>query len=456
MAELKPYNLQSISINRFLQNCNESEFIKDLQLNSLEFLKKYNSMVVRDIHLKNHSLEIRNMKIINPESYFYYTHLVFNLVLSPSKSKKTFFTKHKKAFYSGFLQKNINQFKKENTIYNKSYFQYLKILENYENHEMLYIDLSNFFDSITTDALINELQKRYPSNYVDNLKKYFDIMNIKSLPQLHSSIASSILSQEYLHSFDIEINMILKQEGLKLIRFVDDMYFINIENRKPKGEKFYYTLLDRISYIAWKYNLSINGNKIEVYTKERPFTLKLIKNSYHFQSEEKIDNKAKQITGENILEFIKNVEELYRTRGFDFKMFKEYFNETFSIDGEDGQKVLNNFIYTKKWKAINHILLQEMIEYHRFIYFLPNPFLILYLKVYDYIEDTYGRNNEHIRRLVAELDNNIDSSLMIMNTSINYLIQRGFKRTNMLNSVDNYYSELGIFLKRYILSVENE
>lgn len=97
-----------------------------------------------------------------------------------------------------------------------------------------------------------------------------------------------------------------------------------------------------------------------------------------------------------------------------------------------------------------------MIEYHRFIYFLPNPFLILYLKVYDYIEDTYGRNNEHIRRLVAELDNNIDSSLMIMNTSINYLIQRGFKRTNMLNSVDNYYSELGIFLKRYILSVENE
>lgn len=453
MSDLKPYNLQSISIYNFLNKVNKIDFLKDLGENPNKFFKKHEPMIVKDLQFKNHSFETRNMRLISPEHYFYFTKLVFRIVLSNEsfKSPKSYSFENSNGYYSGFLLSDINSFDKRNAVYNISYSRFLDDLVNYTKHEMLYVDISSFFDSISISRLIIELKKTYRSGLVDDLALFFDQLEIKTLPQFHTSIASSILSQEYLRGFDNDLQKILINNDLKLIRFVDDMYFINTKNKVKKGEKFYYTLLDQIGRLAWKYNLTINTNKVKVFSGETPFSIELMDQTSFFQSEKRIEDKANEITGEEFLQFVTETSSLYMTKGFNFNLFKQYFNHCFSIKGEDAQKVLNNFIYSGKWRNMNIGILKKVIKDYYFVYYLPNPLLILYLKIYDYVEIHEERDSTHIKKLVKELDTGVNTSIILLHSAINYLIQRGFKRLTLLDGLEDVYSDLRIFMERYII-----
>lgn len=457
MSELKPYNLQSISIKNFFKKIDQKEFLKDMNLEPNQFLMKFTPMITRDLYFKNHTFETRNMKLISPEQYIYFTKLVFQLVLSTLKKTKlkTYNSDHIETYYSGFLYNDINlNIEKNKTVYNGSYGKFLESLANYEGHEVLTVDLSNFFDSIKFKNLFDQLRMNYSDKEVDPLKIFTKKVNIKTLPQFHFSIASSILSQEYLSSFDLEIESLLKKNNLKLIRYVDDMYFINRNKNKPMGDKFYFKLLDHISYIAWKYNLNINANKTKIYSGHKPFSIKLMDNSYgsNFLSEVRIENKADSITSSDFIQFVKQVDTLYLQQGFNMREFKKYFDNTFAIDGEDGQKVLNTFVFKLKWRKFDSDILKETLKYYRFVFYLPNPLLVLYLKIYDYIENQYGRNYKYISKLVRDLDKSINYSIRNLNTTVNYLIQRGFKRKSMLEGIGNYDSNMKKFIDDYIIS----
>src|SRR5699024_7394195 len=427
MSRKKPYQLQSIAIKNFLANQDNKRFIEDLNLDPKSFFDKYHSTLVKDLMFKNYSFEVRNMKLISPAHYFYYTKLVFELVLSNNDKIKSYEMERTDGFYSGLLCNNINQFKNTYSIYNHSYKSFLEKLSYYVDHEILYIDFSDFFDSISIKKLVEILKMYYKDSFVIPLEEFFSKLNIDRLPQFHNSIASSLLSQEYLRLFDTEIQKILLDNNIRVVRFVDDMYFINEKPSPKKGEKFYYQLLDQMSRIAWKHHLSINGSKVKVYSDETVFKLDMVNKTSTFVVEERIEERAKMISQEEFLSFVEETDNLYRENGFNFKSFKKGFDQTFSIKGEDGQKVLNNFIYGGKWRKFELFALKKILSNYRFAFFLPNPLLILYLKIYDYVEDQDKRDGTYIKSLVSELDKGANSSIMLLDASINYLIQRGFK-----------------------------
>ena len=62
---------------------------------------------------------------------------------------------------------------------------------------------------------------------INNLKSLFIKFNIVSLPQLHYSIASSLLSQIYLVDITKEVDQLLQQNNWVGVRFVDD-FCINL------------------------------------------------------------------------------------------------------------------------------------------------------------------------------------------------------------------------------------
>src|SRR5699024_12269931 len=86
--------------------------------------------------------------------------LVFELVLSNNDKIKSYEMERTDGAYSGLLCNNINQFKKTYSIYDHSYKSFLEILSYYVDHEILYIDFSDFFDSISIKKLVEILKMR--------------------------------------------------------------------------------------------------------------------------------------------------------------------------------------------------------------------------------------------------------------------------------------------------------
>lgn len=87
MASIKKYNLQSIAINKFVQKINKQDFINQLNKPFDEFNRLYSPFLARDIIFKSNSITTRNSILISPAHYFYYTKLVYDLIIHENKKQ---------------------------------------------------------------------------------------------------------------------------------------------------------------------------------------------------------------------------------------------------------------------------------------------------------------------------------------------------------------------------------
>lgn len=454
ISKLKGYNLQSQALREFIAKNDKQKFLNDLNKTLSEFNHVYTPYITQDIVFKNNSLVTRNSKLISPAHYFYYTKLVFDLVLDKYGDEKlvSYQAANYKSYYSGLLFTNINDLnrgKLKEIMFDHSFGLFQQQLKAYENTQALKIDIANFFDSIKVEMLLEILYRKFNWTKVESLDQFFKTFKIKSLPQFHYSIASSILSQEYLFPLDKEIDKILKENKFMMLRFVDDMYFFNIGS--SLYEKDFHNLLDRINKVLWKYNLSLNSNKIKLYV-ENLFQYETVEeyNQLFMSSEKKIEEKAISLLEGDLIKFVKETNDLYNKRGFNIKDFKEIVDKRLSINGHDALKVLKNFIFGKKWEKLDNEDIKYIIKNNSFIFYLPDILFTFYLKLYERYEMLYGRDEVTIRILLNEIDENNSESLRYMYASLHYLIQRNFKRDKFIAEIRTYTPELAHFIELFI------
>ena len=458
LANRKGFNLQSIALKKFISNINKNVFIDELSLDITSFNNIYEPFITRDIVFKNNSLVTRNTLLISPAHYFYYTKLVFDILLNDNARNNTteysFEMSNIRSYYSGMLFSTIDPNDSQQSrkiLFDYSYNKFQKHLLKYEGKQGFIIDLSNFFESILISKLLNFLYSRFDHEHVSQLESFFITFNIKSLPQFHYSIASSLLSQVYLSDFDTDINKLLIEKDFAMVRFVDDMYFFNKSEVLPENQ--FHLIVDKINKLLWKNHLNMNPNKIEFFI-EKLFERTLVESSYQedtkFIPEKRIEEKSKILVEEDFMSFIREVNSLYEAKGYNIKEFTKLFNGTFSINNEDARKVLNNFVFSNKWSKLEDSELKYIVNNYHFIFYSPDIFFALYLKVYSYFESKHERNEKTIREVLEETDKNSQKSLRYIYSTLHYLIQRKFKRKVSKENIREFDEKLSEYIEKYV------
>ncbi|MED2844407.1 RNA-directed DNA polymerase [Bacillus toyonensis] len=457
MSKTKPYNPQAIAnINIFNQygfNGIRNEMQKDVRL----FCETNPIKKARDFVYKNDYFTPRNMHLISPLYYTYYTYLVFriaNLFLNGS-SKLDFSKERMKIFYSGFLDIHSKNDIEQNAKFNNSYKLFQKEREEYFGMPVLKLDVQNFFNSIKVKSLINKLKSYLgEQSVIDDLEYLLNFCDFEYLPQLHYSIASSILSQLYLVEFDQKMQQTLERENLFLIRFVDDMFIIYLNDEV--NEKKNNDLLNEISYFLWEEELVLNSSKTKLLSSEEyQETFELMELEYDieeisYSSEKIIEDRTEEILNNGyLITLIEKLCELEKVAGMDLPKYKELMETYISIGGEDTKKVLNNIIFSNKWKKMSDIDLMKIISDWRYILFNPAQFTILYILVCRHLENKKLTGGLRIKRILTYLFRNENFNFRDTLVAISYLFQNNKKNEELLDRVESVNPEYVDFIKSF-------
>ena len=156
VAREKVYNLQFIAIMNYFKIKDNFPRIENYGLNYEDFSKKYKKFCVRDFVYKKDYYSTREMYLIAPSYYLYYTFNVFKYFYY-NQEFLNFSQKNIKVFYSGELSFDDQNKISINSNFSNSYknFQLEKV--SFIGGKALVIDIQDFFKSISTDRLIEML-----------------------------------------------------------------------------------------------------------------------------------------------------------------------------------------------------------------------------------------------------------------------------------------------------------
>ena len=424
MAKAKRYTAQTIAINnvfKFESIFGMSDW-EDYLLNYEEFSKKHVIENAKDFVYKKDSFSMREMYIISPEYYLYYTFQVFKLV-NGYFNNKDFSSINVKVFYSGKISLDKSKVI-EHSDFNSQYSDFLRIRKTYSDSRVLSIDIQNFFNSININSLIDKLKKfSNQSDYqisVNNLENFFLKNNFVTLPQFHHSIASSFLSQIYLMNFTQNLSEILLKEGAEAVRFVDDLY---IKLPKGKFRKTINKMLNKITILLWEDNLNINSNKTKLLTasefkKESDIIISMYDDN-SFTIEKIISVKVDELLandGSRLLSFFECLNQTKKSYGLDMKDYLNFLNEYISIEGDHTSKVIKHLIFSNKWKSLSNEALLTIVYKYEYILFCPNEFSLLYIFCRRHLKE----KDKFFIELAKEPTFTVRESI----ASINYIIQK--------------------------------
>ena len=454
MSRTKRYNPQAIANLNTLSTYSNEEINDILSMDVKEFCDLYKADKVRDFVYKGDYFTPRDMYLISPLFYTYYTHKVIEIahLMFGNNSLIDFSLSSTKIHYSGILEfNNEPDIVKQNAMFNKSYNMFQKEREKYLGNSVIKLDITNFFGSIKIDNLINKLTFHLGNHKtMQELDYLFGYCNFESLPQLHYSLASSVLSQMYLMDFDNELNDWLKKESLYLIRFVDDMFIVSLGGEF--SNKRYNDLLNKLSFLLWKDELIINTSKTELLSPEKfKKSFELIEKNYNdfnsFISEKVINDRVDEIIERGYL--LKLIEALCKVEmesGIDLKVYKILTDEYISIENEDTRKILNMIIYSKKWIRLSDDELLRIISNWKYLLFNPAQFTVLYVMVCRYLEKKDVISDNEIKRVLSYLYRNDFFTLRDTLVTASYIFQNSNKKTELLEKIRVVNSDYDILL----------
>ncbi|REB08864.1 hypothetical protein DVB69_07020 [Sporosarcina sp. BI001-red] len=460
MSKTKQYNPQAIANNKIIGELGKENIIRILNLDIDVFCTKYKSSKCRDFIYKNDYLTPRNMYLVNPLYYLKYTQIVFEIAenyLEYKSKELNFKDDNIKVFYSGlFCLDKKKETVNINAVFNNSYSDFQKERKKYFGNYVLKLDLQNFFDSIEIKELLSKLRIKLGSlSVIDELEIMLNSCQFTTLPQLHYSIASSLLSQMYLADFDNGIQNILARENLELIRFVDDIYII-----QPHGEvneKAINNLINDVSFLLWQEKLSLNNTKTELLTPdeyENNFDLKENKYDYSptsFSTEKIIDEKVLSlIHSGDLITYIEKLCEIEKTYGIDLKKYHELTDKYISTVNGDSNKVINGLIFSGKWRLLSDNELFEIVSEWKYVFFNPSQFTILYILICRYLENKNVIGNSRIMSLLSYLFTSESYNFRDTLIAISYLFQSKKKNVSILSQIKTINPEYVNFVEKYI------
>ncbi|MDY7224520.1 RNA-directed DNA polymerase [Halalkalibacterium halodurans] len=460
MSKLKKYNPQAIANMHILNKYGQEAINYELEKGVKEFCKTNPIKKTRDFVYKSDYFTPRNMYLISPIYYIYYTNIVFGLAHTylNNNSKLDFSRNRMKIFYSGLLDFNTKEgYFKKNAIYNQSFKAFQKEKQAYVGKTVLKLDLQDFFNSIKVNSLIKKLKFHLgEQKLINDLNMLLDISEFNYLPQFHYSMASSILSQFYLLDFDKKMEQVLEREDLFLIRFVDDMFIISLQG--DMSLKKYNSLLNEISFFLWEDELVLNSSKTKLLsTEEYKVSVELAETEYEdnersFSSEKIVDERAKEIIEKGyLITLVKELCKLEKNEGIDLSKYKDLTTEYISINGEDTRKVLNNIIFSGKWKFLSDKDLLKLINNWKYILFNPSQFTILYILICRHLENKGITDGTKIKSILNYLFRNKNFTFRDTLVAVAYLFQNNKKHSDLLRKIEtvnpNYVNFIESFIK---------
>ncbi|AYC28413.1 reverse transcriptase domain-containing protein [Paenisporosarcina cavernae] len=459
LSQKKIYNIQSISLKNLFFYSSDKSIKQELDKNVHNFFKHNEIILARDFLFKNDSFTPRSMYLISPIYYAYYTKLVFNVSLKLKRHDTeivNFSTNHMETFYSGILEFTNHKDKIDNNaIFNKSYNLFRQEREKYFDKHVIKVDIKDFFNSISTKILINKLKNRIGECYeVTELEKFFLYCDFNTLPQFHYSIASSLLSQIYLLDFDEKLSLLLQENKLNLIRFVDDMYIYKKSGEYKLNEVN--NLVDNINSLLWFDGLVLNSSKTKLLKPEQnEESFKLIDivsmNETSYSSEKLIDDKANEVINSGgLVEFISILNEMYKKDGIYIQEYLKLLDKYLSVNGGDSNKVLSNIIFTEKWKRLNYRDLLLISKKWNYIFFNPSQFTVLYILVNRYLENKKIVDGSNIKRVLSYMYKKDQLKFRDSMVVIGYLFQNRKKNKNLLKKVEYLNKDYVDFINKYL------
>lgn len=470
MSQSKKFNLQARGITSYFPNEELTLEEKNMYLlNYDQFKNKQECIILKDFVYKNDFFTPREMYIISPEYYLYYTFNVFKYCyIKYGKGVIDFSKDNFQVFYAGYLELEKSAFDGNKVNYDYSYQKYLVVRDSFAGAKVLSIDLQDFFKNIKIKKLIKKMKNTNIEDEsiiktINNIEGFLG--NFSSLPQLHYSIASSLLSQVYLESFTEEVNSLLIEKEyseFKAVRYVDDMYFympLHIEDKR-KNE-----FLEKISCILWEDDLNINTKKTKNYSKEEFESFIEQKNNYTYESIQeisafsnyfnaKIQNKVEELLkndGEKLGCFLYQLSELYDNKGIELKEYYDILREQIEVEGGSISKVFNHLMFSNNnyISQIGENNLYKVLSDSKFVLFNPSQFTILFIKMNDYIRSR-GEFKDFSVNLENLVSGEIDLKRAIIISNM-YLQKEEYKsliyRLDELRGVNDNYIK---FINKYI------
>lgn len=456
LSQKKKYNPQVRAIEGMLIQ-SDSSLLIEIQKSFKEFRNSNELIISKDFQFKNDSFTPRNMLLISPMYYMYYTNLIFHIFKDSiflNEGILDFSSERMKIFYSGILEytDDIDSISK-NATFDKSYNQFKRCREDIFDRHVLKIDIKDFFNSIPVNKLIQKLKQSFGNEniYIHELESFFVECNISTLPQFHYSIGSSILSQFYLNEFDEGMQSYLNINDAILLRFVDDMYISKIE---PFSDKEYHTIIDNISSLLWKDNLVLNLNKTILFSEnEFEENNKLVDiDGYDEELDYIVEENIKQraievIEDDSFFDLLMKLDKLYDEQGVNIQEYKNYLEE---ISNDDHSKIFNRIIYSNKWKEIESEKLFEIIKCWKYIYFNPSQFTIFFIKATRFLENKNKKEYPYIKKFLNNFFTSNEPALREIISVNTYLYQNKKKNRDILNVLANINLSYVNFIEKYI------
>lgn len=473
MAKSKPYNIQCIAIKKFFESKKNHPSIDFSYHNDyIIFCEKHPINRAKDFVYKKDYYTTREMYLISPPHYLYYTFIVFKYFYKTfGRVVVDFSTTNCQINYSGIISFTKEEPIKNLSNFNYSYESFQDKKNEFIGNKVLTIDIQDFFKNISSKKLIDKLKKKDLSKKcekdINNLEQFFYLNFFNHLPQLHYSIASSSLSQFYLIDFSSEMDKILSKEQCEGVRFVDDMF---IKLPKGKRTKTINNMLNEFTYHLWCDGLNLNTSKTKILDKNKyeknvelmegsyfdEQTRKIIKNKKRkFPTEKLIADKVDKllINKAQLLEaFLSELKSLDKIKGIDLTEYHKLVNKYIAINGDHASKVINNLIYGNKWKVLNADTLNRLISTNRFIFFNPSQFTTFFILIHEHLRLVKKLDDDFLSTLINSLKQQNTYTLRECIITIQHFLQIRILDSELEKKMTVVNKELVDYLQRYIIS----
>jgi AbiA family abortive infection protein len=408
---------------------------------------------ISDNYIMKGDGNFRNATLISPIMYL--------LMLSIGKSISERYNSYRPddilVFYAGNFIENRIYYQKD---YDNFYKELNSLSESYEY--FIKIDIKDFFCNIDINILFQMLDNRL--TWEGNPLSQRDILLYKELlqfwgkgefPLVENSTTSSFLSTViYLEDVDINLYKYIKDKETKIsdfsmVRYVDDLYILfNSPINEKKLTPVVNRVINQLSSELKKINLSINMTKTK-WKRVSELNEELKSSLYDEIVNGKEFSICDLVNDEKVYAFLERIEVELINSSLDNIKYKQIILESFSIDDVEytPEEVFNNLAYEKndifKEKKIVKKLYKLLKIDYNFLKLDTKRLIAILLKT---------KSNKLIKLLLSKLfDANRKGIWNIYDTSlsVNYLLQRGFINTDLLNVISQQQGNIYLYYKLF-------
>ena len=412
-----------------------------------KFLTDEDNLIFPNRTLQKHNGSYRYVKIVSPIIYLF-------LIAMSSHIHRIYVEKRPQDYISVYFSGNFDS-EKPSAHYKSSYHSYLVDINTNQGYSdyCFQIDFSTFFPLVDTDNLFGKIENLDPKSELI-YSSLIKMIGQGKMPIVDGNSGLSYLNTVvYLDDFDTELINFLKNikeiKQFKLTRYVDDLaIFINSD----ESDLSYLNskVFTKISELAVKYRLEINSSKTKPFTPTHELGSNMNVALYdYFVYHEEVDFEQ-YYSKKNLEHFLDSLISLPLYANFkDFEKISLTTLENSELV-YGGADVLNAIVYNKSYWAKDKEIMDKIkilvnSDYKK-LCFASRALITLVLNT---------ENSHIIKNLLNEIFTsfkNHNNDLFDEIISIEYLVQRNFVNSDLINIIKKTNPSLVNYIEKFQIS----